>query len=710
MSSFHKESTDLCEAIAMLGRRICQNFVDPDGLTAYTSCRLVAMDKCPGVRPIGIGEVVRRIIGKAILSVASQDIQQVTGALQLCAGQQAGCEAAIHAMRQGFTQPNTEAVLRGDATNAFNCLNRKVALQNILRICPSVAPALVNCYRSDAHLFVGGEVIPSSEGTTQGDPLATALFAIATIPPIHRLKESSSASQVWFADDATAGGELQSLKQWWDELERIGPDFGYFANASKSWLIVKEENMSEAANIFANTGVQITKEGRRNLGAALGTQSFTEEFVSKQVQKWTEEVKRLATIAESQPHAAYSALTHGLAGKWSYLSRTVSNITDLLLPLGDAIRHHLIPALTGRTGITDMERELLALPTRLGGLSILDPSKTCNDHFRSSQRISAPLTALILQQEMVCPSSVPSEQISIKNKIKAQRRQEQTNQAAKLRDKLPSHLQQAMDFGGEKGASHWLVVLPLSEHGFTLHKGAFRDAIKLRYGWQLPHLPSHCTCGKKFTVEHAFSCPCGGFPSLRHNDIRDITADFLTEVSPSVAVEPALQPLTGEQLQYKMANSDDDARADVSAQGFWGDKRQLAFFDVRVFNPIAPSCHNSSQASMYRRHENEKRRAYQQRILEVEHGSFTPLVFSATGGMGPAATVTYKRIASLLAEKRAEPYSKTIGWLRCTLNFSLIRSAIQCIRGARSTRHRPCRPPAESSIALATEEGRIPCH
>ena len=108
-------------------------------------------------------------------------------------------------------------------------------------------------------------MILSSEGTTQGDPLAMAMFAIATILLIHRLKESSSASQVWFADDATAGGELRSLKEWWDELEQIGPDFGYFADASKSWLIVIEENMSDAANIFANTGIQITKEGRRSL-------------------------------------------------------------------------------------------------------------------------------------------------------------------------------------------------------------------------------------------------------------------------------------------------------------------------------------------------------------------------------------------------------------------------------------------------------------
>ena len=83
LSSFHKESNGLCEAVAMVGRRICQHFVDPAGLSAFTACRLVALDKCPGVRPVGIGEVVRRILGKAILTVTGPDVQQVTGALQL---------------------------------------------------------------------------------------------------------------------------------------------------------------------------------------------------------------------------------------------------------------------------------------------------------------------------------------------------------------------------------------------------------------------------------------------------------------------------------------------------------------------------------------------------------------------------------------------------------------------------------------------------
>ena len=86
-------------------------------------------------------------------------------------------------MRLVFQDPNTEAVLLADASNAFNCLNRQAALQNILSLCPSIAPALVNTNRSSAHLFVDDEVILSEEGTTQGDPLAMTMYM--PLPPYH---------------------------------------------------------------------------------------------------------------------------------------------------------------------------------------------------------------------------------------------------------------------------------------------------------------------------------------------------------------------------------------------------------------------------------------------------------------------------------------------------------------------------------------------
>ena len=82
--------------------------------------------------------------------------------------------------------------------------------------------------------------------------------------------------------------------------------------------------------------------------------------------------------------------------------------------------------------------------------------------------------------------------------------------------------------------------------------------------------------------------------------------------------------------------------------------------------------------------EREKRRAYQQRVCEVERGSFTPLVFSTAGGMGRAASVFYKRLAGKIAEKRSEPYGNVMGWIRAVINFSLLRSSVLCLRGSRS--------------------------
>ena len=154
-----------------------------------------------------------------------------------------------------------------------------------------------------------------------------------------------------------------------------------------------------------------------------------------------------------------------------------------------------------------------------------------------------------------------------------------------------------------------------------------------------PHMPSTAT------EEH--------FPTIRHNRIRDLTAQLLTDVCPSVEIEPHLQPLFGETFPHQITNLEDNARLDVKALGFWGNERQCAFFDVRVFNPFAPSHANQTIQSTYRKNEKEKRRQYEneKRITNIEHGSVTPLVMSATGGMGPSAGVFYKRLARMISQK-----------------------------------------------------------
>ncbi len=194
-----------------------------------------------------------------------------------------------------------------------------------------------------------------------------AMYALAVTPLIHQLRTySPDIQQAWFADDATSAASCSKLKTWWDDLIELGLTFGYYPNGSKTHLIVKPEHKEIARQLFTDTGVNVSIEGKRHLGAALGSRTFTEEYVTNKVQGWVQEITRLAEVATTQPHAAYAAFTHGLSSRWSYISRTIPDIHDLLLPLETAIHQLLITALTGRAPCSRLERDLFALPVRLG--------------------------------------------------------------------------------------------------------------------------------------------------------------------------------------------------------------------------------------------------------------------------------------------------------------------------------------------------------
>ena len=192
----------------------------------------------------------------------------------------------------------------------------------------------------------------------------------------------------------------------------------------------------------------------------------------------------------------------------------------------------------------------------------------------------------------------------------------------------------------------------------------------------------------------------GGFPSIRHNEICDLTAPLLTEVCHEVQVEPNLQLISAKRFHHASLNTEDGAHLDISVNVFWGGRCEKTFLDVKVLNPHAPSNHSSSEQGIYRRHENMKKRSYEARIREVEHGTFTPLIFSATGGMAEAAYAFYKCLASLLSDKWSDHYAAVMGWIRCCLSFSLLRSAIRCLRGSRSSIGSFDRPVLVTSVEL----------
>ena len=268
--------------------------------------------------------------------VLKDDIQISAGPLQAATGLQGGSEAAIHAMRDIFEHEEAEAVVLVDASNAFNSLNRQAALHNIQVICPTFATILINTYRLATRMMIaGGKEILSQEGSTQGDNFAMSFCGLGTAPLQQVLELTSpSVKRVWLADDATGAGKLLDLREWWDTIIQHGSKLGYHVNETKSWLIVKEgSKMEEAKSIFAGTAIKFTSEGKRHLGASIGSHDFRVAYATEKVKNWCEEVEKLAEYAKSQPQAAFAAFIHGEQHRFNYFMRTIPGMEDFMKPL-----------------------------------------------------------------------------------------------------------------------------------------------------------------------------------------------------------------------------------------------------------------------------------------------------------------------------------------------------------------------------------------
>ena len=164
----------------------------------------------------------------------------------------------------------------------------------------------------------------------------------------------------------------------------------------------------------------------------------------------------------------------------------------------------------------------------------------------------------------------------------------------------------------------------------TLNKREFKDAIHLRYDWDMNDIPLVCVCDDVFNIDHVMICRGGGFIIERHNEVHNLEAEMLNMVCYDVEVEPVLQEITGEMLP-RGVNKAPDARLDIHACEFW-DRQSSAFFDVRVCHPNAESYRDLSPEEIYCQHENGKKHSYTKRVMEIEQETFTPLVFSTTGG------------------------------------------------------------------------------
>ena len=207
----------------------------------------------------------------------------------------------------------------------------------------------------------------------------------------------SDAKQCWFSDDASGGGTISEIKQCWDGFNTLGPEIGYFPIAKKSLIIAKPGKEAFAREAFKETVINVTVEGKKHIGAAIGSRDYLQDYVNEKVTRWVNEVAQLAELARARSQGSYAAYSFPFKNRWTYFLRTLLDIQDLLEPLEEAIYQVLIPAIVERK-CSKLDRDVLALPVCLGGLGLSNPCHEAAREHASSIQVTSPLLEHIVAQ------------------------------------------------------------------------------------------------------------------------------------------------------------------------------------------------------------------------------------------------------------------------------------------------------------------------
>jgi hypothetical protein len=674
---FGGPSANLREAVAALTRRLANSIVPWEDIRALKAKKLIALDKCPGVRPIGVGDALDRLCAKILIEVTGDDVEHACLADQVCSGLKSGIEGSIHAFSDFFDSHSQDGwgLLLVDAANAFNALSRPTALWNARILWPRCSRYLFNSYRGFALLIIAGSKVCllSREGVTQGDPLAMLLYGIAVLPLVRKLKNPVKWVQNWYADDSACLAPLQMLREWFGLLMQEGPKYGYFPEPQKSYIVVHPSYVNEATSVFSDFGVKIVT-GQRFLGGFVGSEFDLEIWLNDKVKKWVEDVEKLSRVAKSEPQAAFVALSKSLQNEWLFIQRVVAKSEIAFSPLKEIIQDHFLPNLCG-FDLNGMETDLFCRPSRFLGVGIHDPLKVAANQFSASKTATRCLSEAIvngddlnINEHTACILEGAQLKRSFDQNFKLESRV--------LIESLPALQKRSLLRKLDTKCSAWLSIIPSKENHFDLAPDEFRDALALRYGRTPVNLPEYCDADSEpFDVNHALNCPKGGLVYGRHNECRDLNCDLLQLAGLKQVIS---EPI----IRESDSNGENGLRADWGARGFWQPQRQ-ALFDVCILNADSPSLSQLSIDAIFENRKNLKRRTYSE-AAEARRASFTPFIATCDAVLDKEAEGYLKRLAVLLSEKWESPYSKTIGWLRARIQICILRSVSLCFRGCRT--------------------------
>jgi hypothetical protein len=193
------------------------------------------------LRPICVGEILRRLVSKVAARDASIKLASVLQKFQMGVGVPRGMDAIVHslaALVEQHAQLEGRSVLLIDFRNAFPSISRRHFFRVVREECPDIAAWVEYIYGSEAYLFFDDLVIPSKCGLHQGDPLAPVLFALVLHVLAKKIEEECPNLELhaWYLDDGTLVGDTEELLRGFDVVCREGPELGLNVRLDKCEL------------------------------------------------------------------------------------------------------------------------------------------------------------------------------------------------------------------------------------------------------------------------------------------------------------------------------------------------------------------------------------------------------------------------------------------------------------------------------------------
>ena len=229
------EHLQMLQSLANLCSSFAWGRLPEDACVLLASARLIPLGKKDGgVRPIAVGETIRRLAGKILVSRYQSDLSQQFRPFQLGVGQKGGSEIIIHRIRDWLQSAGSdEVLLQLDFKNAFNSLSRAQMLPAILQRCPLFYRYAVACYGKPVTLFANGFQLESADDEHQGDPLAPAFFAATIQCLVDLCNVPGSHWSLWYLDDGHLLGSRSALSSFLPLLEERALSLGLSLNRSK---------------------------------------------------------------------------------------------------------------------------------------------------------------------------------------------------------------------------------------------------------------------------------------------------------------------------------------------------------------------------------------------------------------------------------------------------------------------------------------------